>query len=314
MHAWTAPAVDDGNPIPNFRNSWLVDVETGSSASIAGEIPARALAADNATGRLFAATSTNVRTYVVDAAGALTQVGSSLVFRNAAGIAATTGSSTESMGFANGTLYASATLKFGTVTEQGLFAINPTTGVATLVRSFPDFPMLPGMDFNADDGFMYGVFGSVPQSLIRFDLSKFTRTTIATLPMSAYNGVTGVAFTGLAAGAGKLFLSHGLNSAYGSVKIAVYDLASQSFVDGLPTQARTAENRLYSSGATYFTGFDAACLPDVNDDTVVDGIDLAQVLSAWGACPGCAADINGDGTVGGADLAAVLSAWGSCDE
>lgn len=55
--------------------------------------------------------------------------------------------------------------------------------------------------------------------------------------------------------------------------------------------------------------------PDLNGDGVVNGADLALLLSSFGECPSplvaqCFADINGDGVVNGADLAKLLSAWG----
>jgi len=58
-----------------------------------------------------------------------------------------------------------------------------------------------------------------------------------------------------------------------------------------------------------------SCAGDVNGDGVVNGNDLAIVLSSWGPCPGtgsCAGDISGDGVVNGNDLAILLSSWGSC--
>lgn len=51
---------------------------------------------------------------------------------------------------------------------------------------------------------------------------------------------------------------------------------------------------------------------DVNGDGVVNGIDLAAVLGAWGNCPpkgACPADVTGDGTVDGVDLSVVLGNW-----
>ncbi len=57
------------------------------------------------------------------------------------------------------------------------------------------------------------------------------------------------------------------------------------------------------------------CFGDISNDGAVSGIDLAIVLSDWGACTGnCAADTNRDGTVDGADLAVVLTAWGTCPD
>ncbi len=47
---------------------------------------------------------------------------------------------------------------------------------------------------------------------------------------------------------------------------------------------------------------------DVNGDGIVNGQDLAVLLSAWGTSGG-PADINADGIVNGLDLALVLSSW-----
>ncbi|MCA8974636.1 MAG: hypothetical protein KDC98_07935, partial [Planctomycetes bacterium] len=47
-------------------------------------------------------------------------------------------------------------------------------------------------------------------------------------------------------------------------------------------------------------------------DGVVGPPDLAQLLAAWGPCPGCAADLNGNGQVDPGDLAQLLAAWGEC--
>ncbi len=53
---------------------------------------------------------------------------------------------------------------------------------------------------------------------------------------------------------------------------------------------------------------------DFDESGTVDGADLAQLLSAWGPCPGpgtCPFDLDWDGIVAGSDLAALLAAWGS---
>jgi hypothetical protein len=47
---------------------------------------------------------------------------------------------------------------------------------------------------------------------------------------------------------------------------------------------------------------------DFNDDGMIDGADLAQLLASWGTAKN---DLNGDGVVGGADLAVLLAAWGA---
>ncbi len=52
-----------------------------------------------------------------------------------------------------------------------------------------------------------------------------------------------------------------------------------------------------------------ACPPDFNGDLIIDGSDLATLLSGWGTPAG---DTNGDQTTDGSDLATLLSAWGPC--
>ena len=52
------------------------------------------------------------------------------------------------------------------------------------------------------------------------------------------------------------------------------------------------------------------CPADINLDGIVNGTDLAAVLSGWGT--GGSSDINQDGTTNGADLATLLSGWGLC--
>jgi len=47
---------------------------------------------------------------------------------------------------------------------------------------------------------------------------------------------------------------------------------------------------------------------DLNNDGLVDGADLGQLLAAWGT-DDSAADLDGDGTVDGADLGLLLAAW-----
>jgi hypothetical protein len=51
------------------------------------------------------------------------------------------------------------------------------------------------------------------------------------------------------------------------------------------------------------------CEADLNKDGLVDAIDLAEVLVAWGQTSG--GDVNGDGVVDGADIALLSSAWGA---
>ena len=46
----------------------------------------------------------------------------------------------------------------------------------------------------------------------------------------------------------------------------------------------------------------AQCTGDVIPRGIIDGVDLAQMLSSWGPCTKCPADIDGDGAVTGNDL------------
>jgi endonuclease/exonuclease/phosphatase family metal-dependent hydrolase len=65
----------------------------------------------------------------------------------------------------------------------------------------------------------------------------------------------------------------------------------------------------YSSTITVTITVEGASRPeDINHDGVVDGGDLAVLLSQWGG-PGDA-DFDGSGTVEGSDLGMLLSAWG----
>ena len=56
------------------------------------------------------------------------------------------------------------------------------------------------------------------------------------------------------------------------------------------------------------------CVADIVTDGVVNGADLALVLTNWGSCPSstCVADIDRDGVVGASDLSIVLASWGGC--
>lgn len=56
------------------------------------------------------------------------------------------------------------------------------------------------------------------------------------------------------------------------------------------------------------------CPGDVIANNIIDGADLAALLSVWGTDGGIypRSDVNADGTVNAADLAAVLSGWGAC--
>ena len=65
-----------------------------------------------------------------------------------------------------------------------------------------------------------------------------------------------------------------------------------------------------ASLATGFTYVAPAIPGDVNGDGVVNGMDLAILLGAWGTSVP-AADLNHDGVINGSDLAILLGAWGT---
>ena len=73
-------------------------------------------------------------------------------------------------------------------------------------------------------------------------------------------------------------------------------------------------DRINSSSTTsgglawLFIESDEGPIGDFNGDFLVDGQDLAILLSAWGT-DDPDLDINGDGIIGGADLAQLLSNW-----
>ena len=56
----------------------------------------------------------------------------------------------------------------------------------------------------------------------------------------------------------------------------------------------------------------AQCTGDVVPSGIIDGVDLAQMLSSWGPCTNCPADIDSDGAVTGIDLGQLLAGWGPC--
>ncbi|MBK34869.1 MAG: hypothetical protein CME26_04985 [Gemmatimonadetes bacterium] len=54
------------------------------------------------------------------------------------------------------------------------------------------------------------------------------------------------------------------------------------------------------------------CDGDATGDSIVDVIDLLQVIGAWGECSGCVEDFDGNEAVDVMDLLIVIGAWGSC--
>jgi hypothetical protein len=75
--------------------------------------------------------------------------------------------------------------------------------------------------------------------------------------------------------------------------------------------------RGYGQVSAFGTATSGRLPEDINLDGTVGAVDLARVLSAWGACVQpdpvlgvCPEDLDGDGQIGAPDLARILSAWG----
>lgn len=52
------------------------------------------------------------------------------------------------------------------------------------------------------------------------------------------------------------------------------------------------------------------CPGDFNDDRIVNGNDIAVLLSQWGGAGD--ADLDGDDIISGSDLTIILASWGEC--
>jgi hypothetical protein len=70
-----------------------------------------------------------------------------------------------------------------------------------------------------------------------------------------------------------------------------------------------------TTGAELLTLDVIPMIGDIDHDGVVGPADLADLIAAWGQCPGgadlppCPADLNHDGVVGPADMAQLLAHW-----
>jgi len=76
----------------------------------------------------------------------------------------------------------------------------------------------------------------------------------------------------------------------------------------------TATSPTLGNTADGFPACAPPCPGDIDENSIVDGVDLAIVLGRWGTNPKDypRADTNDDGTVDGTDLAQVLGMWGAC--
>ena len=100
-----------------------------------------------------------------------------------------------------------------------------------------------------------------------------------------------------------------------------YQTTSKEYIEFLRdanvtnTTGIDAYNAWVNSGKSAPVAMDSASIAltpanpaDINGDGVVNGNDLAILLSNWGGSG--AGDIDGSGTVNGSDLAILLSSWG----
>ncbi len=136
-----------------------------------------------------------------------------------------------------------------------------------------------------------------------------------TIAMSGNIAVIGAPLDGPAAGSAYVFARIG-GSWTEQAQIQASDtLLNTRFGTSVGTDGESAiagavrMNQSHLGEAYVFDLNCAAAFADLTGDGVVDGADLANLLSNWGACPGCPADLNGDGVVNGADMAQLLANW-----
>ena len=102
------------------------------------------------------------------------------------------------------------------------------------------------------------------------------------------------------------------NAFGGEIPIAIG--ATQVFIEVADLNGDGVQDLLHVDGVLKLrvqigNPFTGECIPgDVNLDGLVNALDLASILAAWGAVDGTA-DVNKDGAVNGTDLAIVLSNW-----
>ncbi len=97
----------------------------------------------------------------------------------------------------------------------------------------------------------------------------------------------------------------------GTSAVGAYTLASV-YGQSTSLDSMSASSVVLSPGYLCIEADDVGNPGDLNNDGIVNGVDLAIILSTWGLCgsSACISDINQDGLVNGIDLAVVLSNWG----
>ncbi|MEL6796369.1 MAG: GC-type dockerin domain-anchored protein, partial [Planctomycetota bacterium] len=229
-------------------NAWLTDVATGQFVEAGSSPSSRNLAADNATGRVFAAGS-RLRTFQAGDDGQLTEVSSELIVdANGTPFAAPT--RFQSLGFANGLLYGS--VAGGNSVPRGFYAMDPETSVATLLAPLGDISVFPGLDYNPEDGLLYAIEGgNTDASIVSIDIATLEVTHVADVPLINAGGAS-IIYDGVAVGNGKVYLSNGNRVSFTFTPILVYNIASGTFEDSLPSPPKSREQGFYNSGATFF--------------------------------------------------------------
>ena len=198
-----------------------------------------------------------------------------------------------------GTLYGTRTL--GSAGQpEGLFAIDLTTGVLTLVLDYADPSSsftIGGIDYDEDDGLIYLADDDDTGGRWIYSVDP-TNPTGLTEVVQFPAGVTDV--DGLAAGGGVVFLLTDNANANGGVH-HIYDLASGTFSTAdspYPAPAGTPLAPNPTGGAAYTPGLldTGDCRPDIDGDgdlTIFDFLAFQNLFDAGDL----AADFDGDGSL-----------------
>ncbi|NRA56526.1 MAG: hypothetical protein HRU13_00150 [Phycisphaerales bacterium] len=198
-----------------------------------------------------------------------------------------------------GVLYGTRTL--GSAGQpEGLFAIDLTTGVLTLVLDYQDTAFsitIGGIDYNADDGLIYLVDDDADGGRFIYSVDP-TNPTGLTEVVRLPSNITDV--DGVAAGAGKVFLLTDNANANDGVH-HIYDLATGDFTTAdspypAPAGSPIAPNP--SGGAAFTPGLlgGSDCRADIDGDgelTIFDFLEFQNLFDSGDLT----ADFDGDGSL-----------------
>ncbi|MEQ8318289.1 MAG: GC-type dockerin domain-anchored protein [Phycisphaerales bacterium] len=210
-----------------------------------------------------------------------------------------------------GTLYGTRTL--GSAGQpEGLFAIDLTTGVLTLVLDYQDTGSsfaIGGIDFNDDDGLIYLADDDDTGGRWIYSVDPSNPTGLTEV-VRFPDGVTDV--DGLAAGGGEVFLLTDNADANGGVH-HIYDLATGTFSTAdspYPAPAGTPLAPNPTGGAAYTPSLldVGGCLPDIDGDGELTLFDFLAFQNLFDAGD-LAADFDGDGSLTLFDFLAFQNAF-----